>query len=123
MVKYRLSNYLICPKCKEFPLELNIFKVEEYPKREFKFKPCDEYCSYTGKRGSEIIDPPCDECIKKEIVDGFYRCTKCDEWYPIIDAIAIMHIGEYRPKKVIKKFIEKYRERIPEKYIERELTS
>ena len=123
MVKYRLSNYLICPACKDFPLKLHILEVKEYPDRDIKVKPCDEYCSYLNLRGDEIKDPPCSECMKKEIVYGFYTCNKCDMWYPIVESIAIMHLGEYRPKKVIKKFIERFRDRIPEKYIEREFTS
>ncbi|HIE37223.1 TPA: Trm112 family protein [Candidatus Geothermarchaeota archaeon] len=123
MVKYRLSNYLICPACRKFPLKLNILKIEEYPDRDIRVKPCDEYCSYKDLRRDNIVDPPCNECMKKEIVDGYYVCTECGGWYPIIDSIAIMHIGEYRPKKIIRRFIEKYREDIPIEYIEKEFTS
>ncbi len=123
MVKYRLSNYLICPKCKDFPLELNILEIRRFEERDIEVEPCDEYCSYLNLMGKDIVNPPCRECMKNEIIYGYYICRKCDMWYPIVDSIAIMHIGEYRPKKVIRKFIEKFRDKIPEKYVERELTS
>ena len=60
--------------------------------------------------------------MKIEIIDGYYTCPECGEWYPIIDMIAIMHRGRYRPKKVIKRFIEKYRDRLPEEIVARELS-
>ncbi len=63
----------------------------------------------------------CSKCIKYEIIDGYLKCSKCGEWYPIINGIVIMHIGDMRPKKVIKKFIEKYRDRIPNELVEKEL--
>ena len=123
MVKYRLTNYLICPKCKNFPLKLTVLETENHPERNISVEPCDMYCSYKELRNSEILNPPCSECMKIEITYGYYICEKCDEWYPIVEAIAIMHTGKYRPKKVIKKFIEKYRDKIPDKYISRELSS
>lgn len=123
MVKYRLSNFLICPKCKTFPLNLHILELREYPERSIDVDPCDAYCSYLNKRNGDIVNPPCSECMKKEIFYGYYVCPSCDEWFPIVDAIAIMHLGKFRPKKVIKQFIEKFRDKIPRKYIEKESIS
>ena len=121
-MKYRLLNFLICPNCKSFPLKLIVFKEELYENREFKLKPCDLYCGYRDKYVKDLDgEIPCDECIKHEIIDGYLYCEKCGEWYPIIDGIVIMHTGKLRPKNIIKKFIEKYKDKIPKKLIEREL--
>ncbi len=122
MVKYRLANYLMCPICKTYPLELTIFKEVVVEDRDIQVNPCDYYCAYLDKREAEIVDPPCRECMKHEIIDGYYRCGSCGEWYPIIDKIAIMHHGEYRPKKAIREFIERYRDKIPSELIQRELS-
>ncbi len=122
MVKHRLSNYLICPACKAHPLRLTILEKRIYPDRAIKVEPCDSYCAYLDKRNGEIVDPPCDECMKIEIIDGYYTCPECGEWYPIIDMIAIMHRGRYRPRKVIERFIEKYRDRLPDEIVARELS-
>ena len=115
-MKYRLINFLICPACKSYPLTLYKFKVEFFPNREFKLKPCDLYCGFTNEYVRDLNDSgfKCEECIKYEVIDGYLRCKKCGEWYPIINGIVIMHLGELRPKKVIKEFIEKYRDKIPE---------
>ena len=122
-MKYRLINFLICPSCKAYPLELKAFRVEHFKNRVFKLKPCDLYCGYEEKYVKDIGEEnlKCSECIKYEIIDGDLRCSKCGEWYPIVNGIVIMHIGDMRPKKVIKEFIEKYRDRIPSELIEKEL--
>jgi len=121
-MKYRLLNFLICPNCKSFPLKYVVFKEKIYEKREFKLKPCDLYCGYKEKYIKDLGDNlPCDECIKHEIIDGYMYCNNCGEWYPIINGIAVMHTGDLRPKKVIREFIGRYRDRIPNKYVEKEL--
>jgi uncharacterized protein YbaR (Trm112 family) len=121
-MKYRLLNFLICPNCKAFPLKYVIFEEKIYRNREFKLKPCDLYCGFREKYLKDLdSDLPCNECIKHEIMDGYLYCDKCREWYPIINGIVIMHIGELRPKKVIREFIDKYRDKIPHHYVEREL--
>jgi len=119
-MKYRLINFLICPECKSFPLKLTIFKDEYYKERIFRLKPCDLYCGYEENYINNIDKPPCEECIKHEIIDGYLFCEKCGEWYPIIDGIVIMHIGDLRPKNIIKKFVEKYKDKIPEDLIKKE---
>lgn len=121
-MKYRLLNFLICPKCKSFPLKLVVFKEEVYPERKFKLKICDLYCGYKGRYIKDMEENyPCDECIKHEIIDGYLLCEKCGEWYPIINGIVIMHLGDLRPKNIIRKFIEQYRDKIPQELIGKEL--
>ena len=120
-MKYRLINFLVCPKCKSYPLKLIVFKEKIYKNREFKLKPCDLYCAYKGKYVKDLSEKyPCEKCIKHEIIDGYLYCEKCGEWYPIINGIVIMHIGELRPKKIIKEFIDRYRDIIPKELIEKE---
>ena len=118
-MKYRLLNFLICPRCKSYPLKLYILK-EEIIDRDVELPPCDLFCGYKDKYTKDIENtPPCKECLKHEIIDGYLRCEKCGEWYPIIDSIVIMHLDKLRPKKVIDEFIEKYRDQLPEDIIKK----
>ncbi len=117
-MKYRLLNFLICPKCKSFPLRLFILR-EEIIEREAKLPPCDLYCGYLNKYSNEIGKPPCSECIKHEIIDGYLKCTKCNEIYPIIDRIVVMEVDLIRPKRILMEFIEKYIEKLPKEFIDR----
>jgi len=122
VVKYRLTNYLICPECRHTPLSLNVIEKTYHKNRDIDVKPCDFYCAYLDKREGDIENPPCRECMKYEVVYGYFLCSKCGEWYPIIDKIAIMHRGKYRPRKAIIEFIEKYRDMIPDNLVRRELS-
>lgn len=116
-MKYRLLNFLICPKCKSFPLKLQILR-EEVIARDVNLPPCDLYCGYRNKYIKDMSgEPPCRECLRHEVIDGYLRCEKCGEWYPIIDSVVIMHLEELRPRKVIDRFIKKYRDRLPEDII------
>jgi|Deesub1362A_J573_1020465.scaffolds.fasta_scaffold00008_23 uncharacterized protein YbaR (Trm112 family) len=118
-MKYRLLNFLICPRCKEYPLKLHIIEEKVFD-RDVEIPPCDQYCGYketmVAKLGSE---PPCRECMKHEVIDGYLTCGKCGEWYPIIDMIVVMHLDKLRPKKPIEKFIEKHRDKLPNEIIEK----
>ena len=111
-MKYRLLNFILCPKCKGFPLKLEYFRMEEYD-RDVDIPKCDLYCGYTEKYIRDISDPPCSKCIRFEIIDGVLRCTRCGEYYPIIDTITIMHMDYLKPKKVLRRFTERYRDRLP----------
>ena len=118
-MKYRLLNFLICPKCGSYPLRLHILK-EEIIDRDIELPPCDLYCGYRDTYIKELSGkPPCKECLKHEIIDGYLTCDKCGEWYPIIDSIVIMHLEDLRPKKVIEEFIDKYRDRLPKNIIKK----
>lgn len=112
-MKYRLLNYIICPKCREFPLKLTVLNKMEYD-RSAELPRCDLYCGYLEKYLKEIEDTPCKECIKYEVVDGYLKCPKCGDTYPIINSITILQLKFLKPKRVIKEFIEKYRGSIPE---------
>ncbi len=112
-MKYRLLNYIICPKCKEFPFKLTVLKQVKL-NREAELPPCDLYCGYMEEYIEKLGDPPCKECIKYEVIDGYLTCKGCGETYPIIDSITILQLKYLKPKKAIKEFIEKYRDSMPE---------
>ena len=117
-MKYRLLNFLICPRCKEFPLKLNVLEEKIFD-RKVDLPPCDLYCGYKNSMIKDISKPPCKECMKHEIIDAYLICKKCGEWYPIVDTIVIMHLNKLKPKKVIDDFIEKHHENLPEEIIEK----
>ncbi len=112
-MKYRLLNYILCPKCKNFPFQLTILKRVELD-REANLPRCDLYCGYKEDYVRNIGDPPCQECIRYEIIDGYLTCSKCGETYPVIDSITVLQLEFLKPKKAIANFINKYRDRMPE---------
>ncbi|MEM2895993.1 MAG: Trm112 family protein [Candidatus Bathyarchaeia archaeon] len=54
---------------------------------------------------------------KEEIIEGLIVCPKCNRFYPIIDEIPHMLPDELRNKEEDRKFIKKWREKIPEEMI------
>jgi len=54
---------------------------------------------------------------KEEIVDGMIICPKCLRWYPIRDEIPEMLPDELREKKEEIGFLQKWKEKIPEKIL------
>lgn len=55
---------------------------------------------------------------KNNIVsEGVLFCTKCSRFYPIIEEIPIMLPDELRDKKQEIEFLEKFKEKLPEKII------
>jgi len=52
---------------------------------------------------------------KEEIVEGLLTCPKCNRWYPIIEEIPHMLPDDLREEKEDLPFLEKYRDRIPQK--------
>ena len=117
-MKYRLLNYIICPKCKTFPLKLTILKRIEI-NRSADLPPCDLYCGYKEDYIEKIGEAPCKECIRYEVIDGYLTCTKCGDTYPIIDSITILQLKFLKPRKAINEFINKYKEKLPEEVYER----
>ncbi|OYT61232.1 MAG: hypothetical protein B6U69_03960 [Thermofilum sp. ex4484_15] len=116
-MKYRLMDILACPYCKVFPLKLLVFEERNYENRKAlgKVPLCELYCQYKGKFLKELGGPPpCDECIKKEVVAGILICEKCNRWYPIIDEIPVLLPDELRKEKEDLEFLRKYRNNIPE---------
>ncbi len=124
-MKYRLMDILACPMCKGFPLELIVFKVEEYPNRQIPSEPplCELYCSYKELPVKELDSPPCMECIKKEITEGVLFCRQCNRWYPIIDGIPHMLPDYLREKEKEKEldFLSKHKSELPEKIVKKGL--
>jgi len=116
-LKYRLLNLLACPHCKYFPLELYVIEIKEYDRKLPTEPPlCDLYCGYLNKYLRDIQEePPCRECIKKEIVTAVIYCSKCGRWYPVIDEIPRMLPDHYRNKAEDLNFLKKYTDSIPDK--------
>jgi len=82
---------------------------------DFKRPLCDLYCAFRGQKIAELKEePPCDECIKFEVVTGILFCTNCKRWYPIIDEIPRLLPDNYRDEKEDLTFLEKYADKIPD---------
>ncbi len=119
-MKYRLLDLLACPMCKHFPLELIVIEEKNYSDRKIPGQPplCELYCGYKEKMIKDLKEqPPCDECIKKEIVTGVLYCRKCGRWYPIINTIPHMlpdYIRENEKDRELE-FLSKYKDKLPEK--------
>ncbi|NPA85697.1 MAG: Trm112 family protein [Crenarchaeota archaeon] len=119
---YMTLDVLACPYCKDegFPLKLYVIektKVERDPPP--RPKPyCELYCGYRGKFLKEMKEePPCDECLKEEIVTGVLVCPKCGRWFPIIDGIPHMLPDELRNKEEDLNFLRKYKDKLPEEVL------
>ncbi|MEM2855682.1 MAG: Trm112 family protein [Candidatus Nitrosocaldaceae archaeon] len=54
---------------------------------------------------------------KEEIIEGVIYCPQCSRFYPIIDAIPIMLPDELRDKEEDLRFLEKWKEKLPDKII------
>jgi uncharacterized protein YbaR (Trm112 family) len=51
------------------------------------------------------------------IVDGVLICSECGRYYPIIDEIPVMLPDNLRNRKEDLGFLEKWREKIPERVV------
>jgi uncharacterized protein len=89
-----LMDILACPIDKYYPLEL------------FEIKTRDENRFNSLKEADEPV-----------IVEGILFCTKCLRFYPITDEIPIMLPDELREKEKDLEFLEKWRDKIPDKVI------
>jgi uncharacterized protein YbaR (Trm112 family) len=115
-------DLLACPMCKNFPLELIVIEEKEFKERSLPGKPplCELYCGYRGKWLKEMNgEPPCDECIKREVITGVLYCKKCGRWYPIINGIPHMLPDYIRKKEKDREleFLRKYKDMLPEKIV------
>ncbi len=124
-MKYRLMDLLACPICKSFPLKLYIFskkQTERELSKDEKKPLCELYCAYYDKNLSELKEiPPCEICIKDEIVEGLLYCEKCGRWYPIIDEIPRMLPDSLRIEKDDIEFLRKHKNDIPRNILEKGL--
>ncbi len=119
-MKYRLMDILACPMCKHFPLELYVLNENIYENRSLsgREKPlCELYCGFLRKNVNDAKEPPCEECIKKEVDIGVLYCSSCGRWYPIMEEIPRMLPDELRSKKEELEFLRKYKDKIPEKIV------
>ncbi len=120
-MKYRLLDILACPMCRHFPLRLIVFQESTYPKREYVWgkKPaCELLCGLLNKKIEELEEEaPCEECIKREIVEGILICEACNRWYPIKEEIPIMLPDDLRNKEEDRAFLRKHRNRIPKEVL------
>ncbi|MDG6927155.1 MAG: Trm112 family protein [Nitrososphaerota archaeon] len=88
-MKYKLVDILACPECKNYPLELHVKEVTgPSNKGGSSAKPeCELFCSYLNKEVKSLSNAPCDECNSVKIKEGYFVCSKCNRWYPIVDDI------------------------------------
>ena len=124
-MRHALLNLIACPMCKHFPLELHVFETREDAKKFSISKPfCDFYCGYLKEKISDLEkEPPCEECMRKEIMHGILYCPNCGRWYPIINGIPLMYPDDKRRHPRIasreKEFILKYKSMFPDKLKEK----
>ena len=114
-MKYRLLDLLACPICKHFPLQLYVFSFRIVDRNigEEKKPLCELFCGYKTRFIKDMKEvPPCEECIRYEIVDGLLYCPNCKRWYPIIDEIPRM-----LPEEDLS-FMKKYKDKIPKEILE-----
>lgn len=91
-MKKRLLDILACPIDKFYPLEL------------FELNTRKEYNNGSDRDKEELT-----------IEEGILFCSKCNRFYPIIDEIPIMLPDELRDRDKDIKFLEKWRDKIPNK--------
>ncbi|EZQ03825.1 MULTISPECIES: Trm112 family protein [Acidianus] len=114
-MKYRLMDILACPICKDFPLDLIVFSEREVNRTIDQKKPfCELYCAYKKTDVKNVPNPPCEECIRKEIVEGVLYCKKCGRWYPISDEIPRMLPDKLRNRNEDLEFLRKNKEHLPD---------
>ena len=114
---YMTLDVLACPYCKDegFPLKLYVIEEKKVKRKKPNLKKpyCELYCGFKAKFLKEVKEPPCDECIEREVVTGVLLCPKCGRWFPIIDEIPHMLPDELRNKEEDLKFLRKYKDKLP----------
>lgn len=93
-MKKQLLDILACPIDKFYPLEL--FELNS---RKISRDDSDE------QQGESVIE------------EGILYCCQCARFYPIIDEIPIMLPDDLRDRESDLKFLQKWRDRIPNKVI------
>lgn len=91
-MRKRLLDILACPIDKFYPLEL--YEINTRKERD------------TSQEKEEVI-----------IEDGILYCIKCKRFFPITDEIPIMLPDELRDRDQDLKFLQRWRDRIPEMII------
>jgi len=124
-LRYRLMDILACPICKAFPLELLVLEASKgEPKRREKVG-CELYCVYNGGMIGELRRPDlvrdCEVCFSYELREASLSCPNCGRWYPVMDSIPHMLPDELRKESEDLRFLERYKDRLPEKVVRRGL--
>jgi uncharacterized protein YbaR (Trm112 family) len=92
-MKKHLLDILACPIDKFYPLELFEFSSRITPGGE------------SQKQGELVIE------------EGILYCGRCARFFPIIDEIPIMLPDELRDRERDIKFLQRWRDRVPDKVI------
>jgi uncharacterized protein YbaR (Trm112 family) len=98
-----LLDILACPIDKNYPLEL--FEIVT--------KTLDD----TGKHYHNDLIESSDDSKEIIITEGILFCSRCSRYYPIIEEIPIMLPDELREKTKDIEFLQRWRDKIPEKII------
>jgi len=93
-MKKNLLDILACPIDKFYPLELH----ELNTRKEYE-------CGTNGEKEELVIE------------EGILFCNQCSRFYPIIDEIPIMLPDELRDRDKDLEFLERWRDRIPNRII------
>jgi uncharacterized protein len=121
-----MLDILACPIDKNYPLDLIELHVKEYESdnlRESKFKFADDDDKKTKKnnfKDNQEIDDIRGDVNKDKvivIIEGILYCKKCLRFYPIIDEIPIMLPDELREKEKDLKFLNKWKNNIPQRIL------
>jgi uncharacterized protein YbaR (Trm112 family) len=98
-----MLDILACPIDKNYPLEL--FEIVT--------KTLDD----TGKHYHNDLIESSDDSKEIIITEGILFCSRCSRYYPIIEEIPIMLPDELREKTKDIEFLQRWRDKIPEKII------
>ncbi|MGD0329952.1 MAG: Trm112 family protein [Nitrososphaeria archaeon] len=114
-------DILICPVCKNYPLELHVFeKVEQTPCEEPK-ETCEMFCSYnnikSSRKDKNLLLEDCKKCLAAKIKWGMVLCINCGRWFPISEEIPVMLPDDLRNVNEDTNFLKMFGKFIPSKTI------
>jgi len=116
-MRYRLMDILLCPVCRNYPLELHVFEEHESKPAEEPKETCEVYCSYKNIKPSDVerksLLESCRSCLNVKIKWGMIVCRKCGRWFPISDEIPVMLPDELRKAKDDKDFLKMFEKKAP----------
>ena len=110
-------DILICPVCKNYPLELHVFEKVDQTQSEQPKASCEMYCSYNNIKPSDkdknLLLEDCKRCLAVKIKWGMILCTKCGRWFPISEEIPVMLPDDLRKTKEDTDFLKMFEKAIP----------
>lgn len=116
-MRYRLMDILICPECKNYPLELHVFEKVDHILNEIPKSTCEMYCSYNNIKPSDknksLLLEDCKKCLAVKIKWGIILCAKCSRWFPINEEIPVMLPDDLRKTKEDTDFLKMFEKIIP----------